>query len=115
VPKYAMAAIAYGDLISAVLALIAAFFLRYRVPGAIAIAWLVNILTALDWLHASYLAVSNHLPTYNLGGNWYIVAYYVPAIGVAHVMIFARLLQRSTAAAPDRHPADEPRREVVRT
>src|SRR5215475_10967807 len=35
VPKYAMAAIAYGDLISAVLALIAAFFLRYRVPGAI--------------------------------------------------------------------------------
>src|SRR5215831_6861919 len=42
IPKYAMAAIAYGDLASAVLALIAVFFLRYRVRGAIAIAWGVN-------------------------------------------------------------------------
>jgi hypothetical protein len=99
IPKYAMAAIAYGDLASAVLALIAAFFLHYRVQGAIAIAWLVNILTALDWLHASYLAASNHLPTFYMGGNWYIVCYYVPAIGVAHVLIFVRLAKHRRANA----------------
>jgi len=92
IPKYAMAAIAYGDLGSAVLALIAVIFLRYGIPGAIAVAWFVNAVTSLDWLYASFLAASNQLATYHLGGNWYIVAYYVPAIGVAHIVIFARLL-----------------------
>ncbi len=94
IPKYAMDAIAYGDLVSAVLAVAATIFLRYRWRGALAVAWIVNAVASLDWLHASFLAASNHFATYRLGGNWYIVAYYVPAIGVAHVVIFARLLRR---------------------
>jgi hypothetical protein len=97
VPKDAMAAIAYGDLASAALALVAVVFLRYGLRGAIAVAWLVNVLTSLDWLQASYLAASNRLATYPMGANWYIVNYYVPAIGVAHVMIFARLWKEARA------------------
>src|SRR5215468_7288789 len=100
IPRYAMAAIAYGDLASAVLALIAAVLLRYGVRGAIPVAWFVNTVTSLDWLHATFLAASSHLATYRMGGNWYIAAYYVPVIGVAHVMIFARLMKHS------RHGAD---------
>jgi hypothetical protein len=91
VPAQVMEAIAYGDLISAVLALGAALFLFYRIRGAMVIAWIVNTVTALDWLNAGFLAASNQLVTYPLGGNWYIVNYYVPVIGVVHVMIFARL------------------------
>ena len=98
IPKYAMAAIAYGDLVSAMLALIAAVLLRYGVRGAIAVAWFVNTVTSLDWLHATFLAASSHLATYRMGGNWYIAACYVPAIGVAHVMIFARLVKHSRHA-----------------
>jgi hypothetical protein len=97
VPKDAMAAIAYGDLASAVLALVAALFLRYRVQGAIAVAWVVNVVTSLDWLYASFVAASNQLATYPMGTNWYIMNYYAPAIGVAHVLIFARLLKESPA------------------
>jgi hypothetical protein len=26
-----------------------------------------------------------------MGGNWYIINYYVPILGVTHVLIFARL------------------------
>ena len=48
---------------------------------------------ALDWLYASYLAASNELVTYSMGGNWYIVSYYVPLIGVVHVLIFLRLMK----------------------
>ena len=97
VPRDAMSAIAYGDMASAVLALLAALFLHYRVQGAIAVAWLVNVVTSLDWLYASFLAASNQLATYPMGANWYIINYYVPAIGVAHVLIFARLLKESRA------------------
>src|SRR5262249_4256106 len=81
--------IAYGDLASAILALIAALFLRYQWSGAIGVAWIVNIATSLDWLYAGFLAASNRLATYAMGGNWYIINYYVPIIGVIHVLIFA--------------------------
>jgi len=93
IPMDAMAAIAYGDLGSAVLAIIAALFMRYRWSGAIGVAWTVNIVTSLDWLNGGFLAASNQLVTYAMGGNWYIINYYVPVIGVIHVLIFARLLE----------------------
>jgi hypothetical protein len=94
IPMDAMAGIAYGDLVSAILALLAAVFLRHGWLGAIAVAWVVNVATSLDWLYAGYLAASSQLVTYRMGGNWYIINYYVPVIGVIHVMIFARLLKR---------------------
>ena len=93
VPMDAMAAIAYGDLGSAILALIAASFLRYEWAGAIGVAWIVNIATGADWLYAGFIAASRQLVTYPMGGNWYIINYYVPLIGVIHVVIFARLLK----------------------
>jgi hypothetical protein len=95
-PMEAMAAIAYGDLGSAILALVAAVCLYYRWHGAIAVAWVVNGITSLDWLYAGYRAASSQLVTFPLGGNWYIVNYYVPLIGVVHVLIFARLLGART-------------------
>ncbi len=93
IPMAAMSRIAYGDLASAVLALVAVLFLRFRWPAATAVAWVVNILMSLDWLYATRLAASNELVTYEMGGNWYIVSYYVPVLAVVHVMIFQRLFR----------------------
>jgi hypothetical protein len=93
IPSDALARIAYGDLVSALLVLIAAVFLRGGWRGAIAVAWVVNVVTVLDWLIAGYLAASSKMVTYAMGGNWYIINYYVPVIGVVHVMIFARLIK----------------------
>ena len=94
IPMDAMARIVYGDMASAILALIAVVFLHYEWFGAVAVAWLVNTVTSLDWLYAGYLAASSHLVKYAMGGNWYIINYYVPIIGVIHVMIFSRLIKR---------------------
>ena len=52
VPMNAMAEIAYGDLVSAVLSLFAAWVLYHRWSGAVLLAWIVNILASLDWLNA---------------------------------------------------------------
>jgi len=93
VPMAAMRAIAYGDLASAILALVAAVFLYHRWTGAIGVAWIVNAATSLDWIIAGYVAASNELVTYPMGANWYIINYYVPLIGVVHVLIFVRLLR----------------------
>jgi hypothetical protein len=92
-PMDTMATIANGDLASALLALVAVVFLRYQWAGSLAVAWIVNVLASLDWLNAGFLAASHQFPTYSLGGNWYIISYYVPVIGVVHLMIFRRLLR----------------------
>jgi hypothetical protein len=105
VPMNAMAAIAYGDLASAILALVAALFLHYQWSGAIAVAWIVNVVASIDWLYAGFLAASHRLVTYPMGGNWYIINYYVPVIGVIHVMIFARLIGEVTPTAVRRRSA----------
>lgn len=99
VPMDVMSTIAYGDLVSAVLAVIAAMFLHSRWNGAIGVAWIVNIAMSADYLYAGFLAASHELATYPMGGNWYIINYYVPVIGVVHVMIFARLLREWRGAA----------------
>jgi len=99
VPMKAMEMIAYGDLASAALAMVAAAFLYYRWRGAIAVAWIVNVVTSLDWINAGYVAASNELVTYPMGGNWYIINYYVPVIGVIHIMIFARLFRERARSA----------------
>ena len=99
VPMKAMETIAYGDLASAVLAIIAAAFLYYHWPRALAMAWIVNAVTSLDWIYAGYVAASNELVTYPMGGNWYIINYYVPVIGVIHLMIFARLVRERAHSA----------------
>ena len=98
-PMDAMGAIAWGDLGAAVLALIAALALRYRWTGAIAVAWFVNIVASLDWLYAGYVAASRGVATFPMGGNWYIMNEYAPAIGVVHVLIFLRLLRTAPVAA----------------
>src|SRR5262249_8692251 len=87
----AMAGIAYGDLASAILALIAVVFLRYRWRGAVGIAWLVNAVTSLDWLYAGFLAASSQLVTYGVGGNWYIINYDVTVICVINIMVSSGL------------------------
>jgi hypothetical protein len=97
VPSDAMGVIAYGDLVSAVLALAAALFLHYRWNGALAVAWIVNVVTTIDWLYAGFVASSHKLATYPMGGNWYIMNYYAPVLGVVHVMIFAYLLKARTS------------------
>src|SRR5262245_33420886 len=63
-PMDAMAAIAYGDLGSAILAVVGAVFLYYQWRGALAVAWVVNSISSLDWLYAGYIAASSRLVTF---------------------------------------------------
>src|SRR5260370_13045543 len=63
IPMDAMAGIAYGDLASAVLALIAVVFLHYEWSGAAGVAWLVYLVNGLDWLCGGELSGSHRRVT----------------------------------------------------
>ncbi len=86
---------AFGDLLAAVLALVALAALRLHWPSTIAVVlvWLFNIEGTADLLRAFYGAFTTG--TFNtIGGiGYWIVGFYVPALLVTHFLIFKLLLQ----------------------
>jgi hypothetical protein len=90
--------VGYGDLITALLALLALIALRTRYSGAIALVWLCVGVGLIDTFNAIVQSVRYDVFTYSLGVNWVIVTAYVPALLVSSVLIFWLLL------SPNRSP-----------
>ena len=83
---------AYGDFITALLALLSMIALRKTWVIALPLVWIFNIVGTLDLLNALFqgarLDVFN-----NLGAAWYLPTFIVPALLVTHFMIFVRLFK----------------------
>ena len=79
---------AYGDLFSAILAIICLFALRYSLKLAIPLIWLFSIVGTLDLINA--LRQAEAVP--HLGATWYIPTFLVPILLVTQFMIFKRLI-----------------------
>ena len=83
---------ACGDLLAALLALLAIAALRQAWPLAIPLVWLFNVEGTLDLVNAFYQGLRNNV---QLGAAYYIPTVAVPALLVTHAMIFAMLIRRS--------------------
>jgi hypothetical protein len=92
---------AYGDLLAAILALIAIMALRLRWAMAIPLVWIFNIEGSLDLLNAVYRGFS-HIPDGHFGATYFIPALIVPALLVTHVMIFVLLWHRQEGGYRER-------------
>ncbi len=93
-PADAAAAIAYGDLVSALAALVAVMFLHGKWKGALAVAWIFNIIGSADVVNAIREAIGARMYDIPTGFNWYIVNFYAPLLIVTHVMMFYRLIRK---------------------
>jgi hypothetical protein len=91
--------VAYGDLITAILALLALAILGTR-TGTLA-TWVFNIFGTADLLFAFYLGSRISLPDNQglLGATYFILNAYVPLLLITHGLAF-RMLLRTGAAAP---------------
>lgn len=83
---------AYGDLLAALLALLAIAALRMEWIVAIALAWIFNVVGLLDLLNAFYQGLTNDVL---LGAAYYIPTFAVPALVVTHVMMLQMLIRRA--------------------
>jgi len=83
---------AWGDFISAILAIIVLFALKHKSKMAIPLLWLFNIFGTLDLI----MALSQAEVVSYLGGTWYIPTFLVPLLLVTHIMIFIRLFNKKT-------------------
>ena len=87
--------IGYGDMATAVLALLALVALRRRLPAAIPLVWLFLTVGTLDTVNAIIQSMRYSVFTHGLGLNWVIVTTYVPALLVSSVLIFIQLRRPS--------------------
>src|SRR5438552_3714114 len=95
-PRYA--AVGYGDLAVAVVALVAVLSVRVRVRGALLVVWLFSLISIGDLVFATIKAVEGRMYTFYMGWNWYLLNFYVPMLVVSQVMIIYYLVQgRRTA------------------
>ncbi len=91
-PRFANPA-AYGDLLAAVLAIIAIIALRFKWAIAIPLVWIFNIIGTLDLLNALFQGV-RYVADGQFGAMYFIPALIVPALLVTHYLIFVVLLRR---------------------
>jgi hypothetical protein len=103
-PAFAHSA-AYGDLVAAILALLALISL----PSAtgVAIAWLFNLWGAADLFNAFYQANHAGLMAGQLGSTYFIPTFIVPLLLITHGLGFRILLQHKKVSAvqQSRHAA----------
>ncbi len=85
---------AYGDLLAAVLALLAFGLLSGRITGALAVVWVFNIWGAVDLVFAIYQGVVGvGVEPGQLGAAFFIPTVIVPLLLMTHVLIFMLLLR----------------------
>jgi hypothetical protein len=96
---------AYGDLIAAMLALLA-FLLLPRRTGVV-IAWIFNVWGGIDILNAFYQANHSGLLAGQLGAAYFLPTVVVPLLLVTHALAFRILVghQNEFAMRENRHAA----------
>ena len=93
-PRDFAEAVAYGDLVTVVLAIVTLIALRGRIGFAIALVWLTNIVGTADLANALVNGVRYDVARLGMGSFWYVVTILVPILWIAHVLAFALLLRR---------------------
>jgi hypothetical protein len=90
-PKAFADPVAWGDVLAAILALIAVSALRANMPIALPLIWLFNVEGILDLAYANVATFIAHVDPAQLGVSYYLAVLNVPAMIIVHVIIFAYL------------------------
>ena len=88
---------AYGDMVAAILALLALTALRSKL--GIALVWVFNIWGSLDLLNAFYVANATGLLAGQLGAAFFIPTAIVPLLLITHALVFRILLKHDGPTA----------------
>jgi hypothetical protein len=91
---------AYGDLLTAILALLAIVQLENK--AGTALVWVFNIFGVLDLVYAFYQGFRTGLSPGLQGAAYFIPTLIVPLLIVTHVLVFGILLQRRGQATEQR-------------
>lgn len=101
-PLHAVQTIAWGDFISAVLAVAALVALHHRRERGLGWVWAFSIVSSVDIVVALTVGLGSGIFEHSLGVAWYVLTFYVPLVCVSQAMIL-KVLVRQPAAQAARH------------
>jgi hypothetical protein len=96
VPEEWALPLAWGDGITAVLAMLSLVALKKSWTHATKLVWVFNVFGLLDMIHNGYGAARLGIAP-DLGPIAYVVAFLVPGMFVCHLLVFRVLLRTATA------------------
>ena len=88
--------LAYGDLVAAILALIALAALRG--PLGTTLVWAFNLWGTADLLEGFYHGISHGMVPGQFGATYFILTFYVPLLLLSHGLVFRLLIKRDVSA-----------------
>jgi len=92
---------AYGDLLAAILAVVAVWSISVRASFATTIVWAFNVWGAVDLLVAFYQGlIGVRISPGSLGAAYFIPTVLVPPLLVTHGLMFWLLLRKPSSAVP---------------
>lgn len=99
IPSAVLHTIAWGDFLSAVLALVAIVALRARGERGAVWVWIFSAVSTVDIVAALATGLGHGVYEHSLGVGWYILALYVPVVCVGQWLIGMALLRPRGIAA----------------
>jgi len=96
-PAFAVPA-AIGDLITAILAVIALIAVRKQSANKTALLWIFNVFGTLDLLYAVSMGTLHNIGPF-MGASYWIPSFWVPMLLVTHYIVFLRLTGKDRLAS----------------
>lgn len=93
-PTYLKEIIAYGDLISGLLAMSTWLLIKSKSQGAIGLTWIFTVVSITDIVLVMTLAMREKVYNLPLGSNYFTVSVYVPMLIVIQVLILKILIHK---------------------
>lgn len=93
-PTAAQRTIAFGDLATAILALITLWALHAEVSAARTLVWIFVAIGAADLVSATIVGIDNQLTDTASNLSWLILAFYVPILWITAIMLVYQLASR---------------------
>lgn len=94
ISRSTLEAIAYGDLLATISALVAVLALRRRSRLAVPLIWLFTIIGFADLANVGRLALNADLFNHYVGVMWLVAIVFFPVVIISHIYIVYRLLNK---------------------
>ena len=93
-PEHVRTLVAFGDFISAILAITALILLKSKSRLATIFLWMFSLVSVVDMILALYYAMTEKVYNLPLGVNYFTVSVYVPLLIVIQFVILKLLINK---------------------
>ena len=83
-----------GDMLSALLALLSLVLARRGAGAAVPMTWAVTVVGLLDFVNVTRIVAQTDLMSFDIGGMWLALIWFVPLVLVSHLAIISVLVRR---------------------